>query len=93
MLGEGLQYGFGDSKEEQGAAVRCDAVWCSYPQEWHGFELQWPPWAYSTIPEIPAGRRTMATDGPTMGPESMMAGGADERHCLVTPTGVLKMPA
>jgi len=51
------------------------------------------PWAYSTMLEIPAGSRTIATDGPTMGPESMMAGGADERHCLVTPTDALNMPA
>lgn len=50
-------------------------------------------WTYSTAVEIPAGRRTIATDGPAMGPEGMMVGGADECHGVVTPTDAQKMPA
>lgn len=48
---------------------------------------------YSTTIGIPAGNRTIATDGPAMGPEGMMAGGADECHGVVTPTDAQKMPA
>lgn len=61
--------------------------------ESHRPQAAMAPWAYSTTVEIPAGRRTIATDGPAMGPEGMMAGGGDECHGVVTPTDAQNMPA
>jgi hypothetical protein len=77
--------------------MRC--AWCS-PQEWCRFRATMAPWTYSTIHSSwdPScwSYGTIASDGSTLGPESMEVGGVDERHCrtaLVTPTGALNMPA